>query len=345
MDRGAEELLALGRAIPNRPVLYFSNDAQLLMLSRRRDDLSTAFRFLLPESALVEDLVDKRRFLALAGRHALPVPGSRLCDDTLDDLDSPWGYPCIVKPASRVGWFESKIMGSVPHKVLKVSSAAELREWGGRLRGGGRSFFLQEYVAGADDAIVSYHAYLDAAGRTLAWFVGKKVRTYPMDTGRSTCLELARDEEVRALGESILARLEFRGVVKIDFKRDARTRRLFLLEINPRFNLWHYLGAVSGVNLPGVCHRDLTGGKPFPSPKYRTGIRWISVPMDLRATWSLLRSGRLDAGAWIRSYAGRKIYNRFAWSDPMPVLSSAADAVAHRLLRRGRLGLHAGDRA
>src|SRR5215470_19812901 len=38
------------------------------------------------------------------------------------------------------------------------------------------------------------------------------------------------------------------GVAKPDFKR-APDGRLLLLEINPRFNLWHHLGAVAGVNL------------------------------------------------------------------------------------------------
>lgn len=344
MERSAEELLALGRSMPGRPVLYFSNDAHLLMLARHRSELLTAFRFLLAESELIEDLVDKSRFQELARRHLLPVPGSILCDDDATDLDPPWGFPCIVKPTSRVGWFESKIMGRVPHKVFKVSGRAELREWAARLREGGRAFILQEYVEGGDDAIFSYHAYVNASGRTLGWFVGKKVRTYPMDTGRSTCLELVHDEEVRQLGESILGRLGFRGVVKIDFKRDVRSGRLFLLEVNPRYNIWHYLGAVCGVNLPGICHRDLTGGAPVPESTYRTGIRWISVPMDLKATWSLIRSRKLRVGAWIRSYAGRKIYNRFAWNDPMPVLASGSSAIVRRLARRESSAPIAGTR-
>src|SRR5207248_11659011 len=51
----------------------------------------------------------------------------------------------------------------------------------------------------------------------------------------STALELTDAPDVAALGRDVLARLRFAGVAKLDFKRD-RAGRLWLLEINPRFN-------------------------------------------------------------------------------------------------------------
>ena len=51
-----------------------------------------------------------------------------------------------------------------------------------------------------------------------------------------------------------MAALGLRGVAKLDFKRTA-AGELVLLEVNPRFNLWHLPGAVAGVNLPASCTR------------------------------------------------------------------------------------------
>ena len=55
----------------------------------------------------------------------------------------------------------------------------------------------------------------------------------------------------------VVARLGFRGVIKLDFKEDERDGCLYLLEANPRFNLWHHPGAIAGVNLPALVYSDL----------------------------------------------------------------------------------------
>src|SRR5262245_50882800 len=68
-----EALEWLGAALPQPPVLFFEEDAQLLLVSRHRDRLARTFRFAIADRELVEDLVDKSRFHALAERLGLPV--------------------------------------------------------------------------------------------------------------------------------------------------------------------------------------------------------------------------------------------------------------------------------
>jgi predicted ATP-grasp superfamily ATP-dependent carboligase len=80
-------------AAPQPPVLFYDEDRYLLFLSRNRARLSRHFRFVLPSSEMVEDLVDKSRFQHLAKRLGLPIPPGRLLDPTTDppplDLDFP----------------------------------------------------------------------------------------------------------------------------------------------------------------------------------------------------------------------------------------------------------------
>ncbi len=98
-----DALLRFGSAQRERPVLFYEEDAQLLFISRHREELQQAFRFVIAEAPLVEDLVDKARFQALAEKHALPVPPSRRFHPVaLQPSDLSLDFPVIIKPLTRV---------------------------------------------------------------------------------------------------------------------------------------------------------------------------------------------------------------------------------------------------
>src|SRR6266568_9287802 len=96
---GAEELVNLlvrfARSQPEPPVLYYQEDGHLLFVSRFRERLREAFRFVIADATLVEDLVDKARFQALAHRLRLPVPPGRLIDPAMgpNALNGDLRYP------------------------------------------------------------------------------------------------------------------------------------------------------------------------------------------------------------------------------------------------------------
>lgn len=62
-------MCGLGSSLQTRPVLYYSNNAQLLMVSRHREELGRYFRFLMPAPDLIEGMVDKAHFHDLAAQH------------------------------------------------------------------------------------------------------------------------------------------------------------------------------------------------------------------------------------------------------------------------------------
>ena len=105
----------------------------------------------------------------------------------------------------------------------------------------------------------------------------------------------------------------------MDFKRSADTGRFYLLEINTRFNLWHYLGASAGVNLPEVAYRYLLGGRKPSHAEANTRVRWLHLQYDLRAFRELRARRELSLAQWLRSLAHRPlVYDLFSWSDPKP---------------------------
>src|SRR6516165_5236626 len=70
-------LLRFAGTQPEPPVIFYADDRQLLFLSRYRECLAPSLRFVIAGAGLVEDLVDKARFQALAERLQLPVPATR----------------------------------------------------------------------------------------------------------------------------------------------------------------------------------------------------------------------------------------------------------------------------
>jgi hypothetical protein len=98
-----DRLLEYAQTQHERPVLYYDGDWDLLLVSRYREALAEGFRFVAAETELVDDLVAKDRFQALADRLDLPVPPARrldLVDDQITgELDL--NFPIILKPLTR----------------------------------------------------------------------------------------------------------------------------------------------------------------------------------------------------------------------------------------------------
>ena len=331
------ELLRFSASLSTPPVLFVDNDDDLLFVSRNRERLAPYFQFGLPSPELLEDLVDKRRFATLAKRMNLPTPETHVIAQgtaTRDPRVRTWiRFPCIVKPGLRTHWFGSQVAQHVirTQKAICVRSHAELQELAVGLESHPSDFILQPLIEGGEDQIVTYHAYV-ADGVVVADFTGRKVRTVPREYGFSTYIQITDDERVRRLGRDVVARLCFRGVIKLDFKEDRRDGALYLLEANPRFNLWHHPAAIAGVNLPALVYQDIVSpGSVRPDAhRVRPGVRWMWAFADLgecRAT------GELHAFRWLRELASADVVEDLCWNDPMPGVARLVGRVRDRVAR------------
>jgi D-aspartate ligase len=335
-----EALLPVGERMAGaagcRIPLFYGNDDYLNLVDAFREPLARHFRLLLNEPDIARALIDKDRFEALARNRGFAVPRTLAWDDASPDSLAHARGPVLVKPKMKVGWEDSavhlrlfngagkaRIFASGP-EVMADPLARQLRE----------QLAFQEFIPGDDRHLWSFHGFADENGAILAWFIGRKLRTFPALTGMSTYLELAHDDELAALGRDIVARVPLKGVFKIDFKRDAQTGRLRVLEINARFNLWHYMAARNGVNLLQVAYEYLTSGARPPAARHRTTFRWLCLRLDYRAYREAASRGELTLGAWLGSIArSRMVYDLFSWTDPVPFVRYAADRVRSRLRR------------
>jgi D-aspartate ligase len=310
-DRMLESLLAWGRRQDVKPVLFYNGDHDLLLVSRNREPLSEAFDFVIADADLVEDLVDKERFRVRVQRSGLPVPQnvSFEPDETAPsklDLE----FPVVVKPVTRRDDIWMPVSGG--SKAVRLDDPDALRDLWPRLSGQGR-MIAQSLIEGDESRIESYHVFADESGSIICEFTGKKIRTLPARFGETTALEITDAPDVLRLGRDLVTGLKLTGVAKFDFKRD-NDGRLWLLEVNPRFNLWHNAGALAGANIPAVVYRHLTGDRPAPSCEPRAGITWCHLTKDAKAA----RSAGLGLPSWASWAARTDAKWALSVRDPMP---------------------------
>jgi D-aspartate ligase len=320
----AMERLAGAGAGRDKPVLFYEEDAQLLLISRHRERLAKSFRFVIADATLVEDLLDKARFADLAQRHHLPVPQGRHFHPVAvepDDLDL--AFPVIIKPLTRLErWGDTFGL----RKALEVQNPDALRALWPQLLDAGVDLLAQHLIAGPETQIESYHCYVDRNGSIAGEFTGRKIRTYPIAYGHTTALEITDVDDVRQLGRAIVGRLGLTGVAKLDFKRD-QAGALHLLEINPRFTLWHHAAAVAGLNIPALVYADLTGTPRPAAARAKAGVRWCRAWKDLPAA----RASGMPLAAWLSWTLRCEAKSALAWNDPMPLVRSTL----HRLTAGG----------
>jgi predicted ATP-grasp superfamily ATP-dependent carboligase len=328
-----EELLELlerfGAAQSTAPVLFYEEDRELLLISRYRERLRRSFRFVVPDAVLVEELVDKGRFQALAQRLDLPVPAARVLDASVDPVPLDLQFPVALKPLVRRADQWTQIAGAA--KALRLDSPLSLVSYWPRLAAAGIPVLLQQLIPGPETCIESYHVYVDEHGETVGEFTGRKIRTWPPAYGDSTALVITDAPEVTTLGRDLVRRLGLRGVAKFDFKR-APDGRLYLLEVNPRFTLWHHLGARAGVNIPALVYADLAG---LPRPrvqKARAGVRWCKPWGDVAAA----RAAGVSFLRWLPWALGCEAKRVMAWDDPMPFVRAVLWRGASRVFGETR---------
>ena len=332
MDRWTEQeayvarLVAWAERQAEVPVLFYQTDGDLVMVSRHREPLARSFRFVLPKAALVEALVDKGRFADLAVRLDLPVPRSRRFRPGEEHGSEGLAFPLIIKPASHQHFTLLALHG----KAVRVADAEQLRQICQPLTGSGVELVAQELIAGDESSMESYHSYVDEAGSLVGEFAGRKIRTYPREFGHTSALEITDTADVLELGREVMRKLDLRGVAKVDFKR-ASDGALHLLEVNPRFNLWHSAGAEAGVNLPAAVYADLTGSaRPALRPA-RAGVTWWAPQRD----WWAVNAGDSRRSDWWKMLVGSSVRSGLDWDDLRPTLGGLVWPHLRKRLRGG----------
>jgi D-aspartate ligase len=332
-----DALVGLGRRLDRPAVLVPCTDAAVLAISAGRERLADRFRFVLPDHADVERLMDKVAFAEHALAAGLPIPPTAVLRSRADAERAAASlvFPAVLKPGMKgATWVAATKAKAIPvdDPAALLAAYDECSAWTDVL-------IAQSWVPGGEASLFSANVYYDRDSVEQISFVARKLRQWPLDTGTSCLGEEVRNDEVGAVSRALFGSVAYRGLGYVEAKADERTGRLMIIEPNiGRPTGRSAIAEQGGVELLLTAYRDALG-EPLPEARVQTyrGAKWIYWRHDLQAALARGRRGELTPIGWWRSIQGPKFEAVFSRTDPVPFaadLVHTAGAVGGALRRR-----------
>lgn len=330
-DQFIKELCELGKELHYKPVLMSYDDRLILNLSRNRKELQKYYRFLLPGEEMVENLLNKVKFIELADQYNLPAPASVKVSDESDLklVEDRLEKPFLIKPTYRHHWFHENFQEIVgPYKKAYVCNPfQELQDRYRKIAQINPNVVVQEYIEGPDHHMYDVNMYIDKSGTVKGSIVGQKMRVYPPTAGYGSYVITVNDEEILVLSEQIAEKLQLFGMINIQFKKDETTGKPMLIEIHARTSIFDVLGIKSGVNIPAIYYADMTGARLPENTAGKNGVKYFNVSRDLR--FMVKNRKNVTLSELVQSYKGTKIFDGFSLKDPIPAIMDLWWTIRH----------------
>ncbi|MFD0739719.1 hypothetical protein ACFQZQ_10550 [Lysobacter koreensis] len=313
----AERLRAL--PLPGAVLVPGRDDAALWLADLPHGDLVKRFAVSSSPRASLEILQDKARFGRYLATTAVPHPRTFTIASAADIAAIPFDEldRVFIKPADS-----QRFNQAIGAKGIWAKTRAEFEAIWSRLDSQGFALIAQEYVPGRASDHYFIDGFRDAGGALTGLFARRRWRIYPADFGNSSyCESVPLAQLGAAVGhlEALLADLRYRGIFSAEFKRDARSGELRILEINTR--AWWYVefAARCGVNVCAMAYEDAQGlpvTRPARAPV--TGAGCVNLDGDLKAVLAagVHQSRWRAARQWLHAHC-----HVFRWDDPRPAWS------------------------
>ncbi|HPT78626.1 MAG TPA: carboxylate--amine ligase [Candidatus Atribacteria bacterium] len=325
-------LVEYAKKQPAPPVLFASADPYVEFMDKHLDVLRQYFLIPSIEQGLYTRVMNKDTLHALAAEHGVRVPETvRPTDeDYLDKVESIIKYPCLVKPTDSPAF-----VSVFRKKVFKVFSRQELTEAVSKAREAGLDVIIQRIIPGFDDHMYTFDAYLNADSKVTHWTTCQKYRQYPINFGASVYTGQKHVQELYDIGAKFLESIGWKGFAEIEFKKDAETGEFYLIEVNVRTTNLNNLLFKSGLNMPYIAYRELTGSPLEPKAvDYDTGYVFWYAFEDILAVRDYIRTGQLTLGQVLKSYFRKKAHAIWSIKDPRPFFAFCAYKLSRLLDRR-----------
>ncbi len=306
----------------NRPVLLFTSDKYLEIVSSNRGELSKYCDFVIPSAEAVKRVLDKTEFSHFCAHEKLPAPQSwspvsaKQVESCIDQIR----FPAVIKPIFAHKAEETRFNNKGKFaKMILVNSEVELCWYFSVLAKQGATVLIQECINGPDNEHYSYCSYRNSENKELVSFCIRKHRIYPVHGGAGTFAEVIDDDEIVEIGRSAVEKLNYKGVSSVCFKRDTTTGRLMIHEINGRFPMVHSASQMSGVNIPLIVYQDTIGtSSQAVSINNKCSGKWILLNSDINAYRGYSELDELSLLAWLTSLFQVRYCVEFDMNDLRP---------------------------
>ena len=296
------------------PVLFLTEEDTIRAVSKYRAEIENLCCIVLPEHCLLDALMSKQGFDFLAEKHGLTKPKTLSIKSKLNlDAAEHFSFPCVLKPGAK-----SSIYGNKFKKAYKCNSLEEVAEICDEILPVYPNMVLQEWIKGSDQDLYFCLQYLNAEGKLMSSFSGKKLRCWPPSVGGTASCMPAREfhEELSEITYNFFLKTGFVGMGSMEYKRDPSTGAFYAVEPTvARTDFQHEVAVLNGVNIPLIAFKSLTGQKISKS-NYQNDIAWLDTTTE---KWSAQKTQIPDEQIYSNV---KKMSALFRWSDPMPWLYS-----------------------
>jgi predicted ATP-grasp superfamily ATP-dependent carboligase len=262
------------------------------------------------------------------------VPAQHVAQNAGDALaiaDDVLRFPLVLKPVRSIAEHND-----TRHKlrVVHARDASELRSRVRSLPDAAFPLLLQERIVGPGTGI-----FLLLWDKLVAAFAHRRLREKPPAGGISVYSEsISIDPDLLDCSVRLLERFAWRGVAMVEYKRDAKTGRPYLMEVNGRFWGSLQLSITAGIDFPRLLVDCALGRSVDTTSTYRVGIRnrwwWGEVDHLLtrlrrsRSELALARDvpsfGRTAMDFLMSPLRSNDREEVFRISDPLPFLRETA---------------------
>jgi predicted ATP-grasp superfamily ATP-dependent carboligase len=310
-------LVDLAKRQEQKPVLFVTSDEFLVTISKNRECLGSHYLLNFPQADIIEALTDKWKQHELVAKAGVAAPRTFIVRDLqqLRSIKEDLPFPVFVKGREVNSW--RKIMG-VEQKGFLVNTPDEVVAIYRQLFQRGAAALIQEVIPGPDTNHFKACCYIGKDGEVLLAFALQKIRQQPVHFGFGCLVESIHYPELLELGKQFLTKIGYRGVGSVEFKLDARTSELKLIELNPRYWQQNGLAESCGMNFPLMNLLDVTDHRPKAVVDYRTQLKWVNIYNDFESFREYQRLGELSPYQWLKSLRGAKVYSDYARDDVHP---------------------------
>jgi predicted ATP-grasp superfamily ATP-dependent carboligase len=296
-------------------------DDSIRRLAASRDSLPGHATLPVPDHGKLETALDKYETCLAAERAGVPYPPTVLVNSVsaLHEASESIGFPLVIKTRR----------GSGSRGVSLVENRSELAAKYSRLSGKEKGILAQRFVP--HGGAYGFCA-LCRDGEVLTSLTFRRIREFPISGGPSTCRVTERIPDAEIHGKKLLREMRWESLAMVEFRRDAQTGILYLMEINPRIWGSIALSVCAGINFPALAI-DAAAGRTVEHQPWREGIvrRWFFGEM-----MHFIRKKRplTAAGEALLMFLKPDECDILDWRDPFPFLMTTA-GLFHMPFRRG----------
>ncbi len=249
-------------------------DSEITNVNRLQTELtSMGIRMFLPTEEQFR-LRSKALLAEFCKKHGISCPRTKIINDPrmLGDALKEFGNPLVVKGT----FYEAYMASSVEEAHIHFQRLKA--KWG-------LPIIVQEYLPGEEYDVACVGS---GTGKLIGAVPMRKLRL--TEKGKAWAGVTIKDPVLTKLSEKLIKALKWQGPCELEFLKEQKSGKYYLVEINPRFPSWIYLSAGVGVNLPAAVVELAQGKKVKPLEAPKPGISFVRHATDLVCPISYLES-------------------------------------------------------